>query len=185
LEVEADIAIRSKIAHDADMKQIALLLLFLATGCAPAEQPESNKTVAAYEVALNSDEDYRRFLSILNQVGESEGYLLYHRDGGGVQPFTLNASIWRGDFEESMVHAMDFEDRVGRVWITFPLGKDPARSESFRNALMLQIIERWPSTASLPIMPNGAIPLTRDLIRTQEGYQVREEAAPKYADHES
>ena len=156
------------------------LLSLLALACAPAVQPESNRTVAAYEVTLKTPDDYRRFLSILDEVGRQKGFHLDHRDGGGVEPFTISGWIWRGDDKESMAHAMDFKDRIGRVWITFPLGKDPSLSVDFRSVLMARIKDAWPSTTSLPIMPNGAIPLTNDLVRTSGGYRVIESAASKY-----
>ena len=154
------------------MRRAIALLSLLALACAPVVQPESNRTVAAYEVTLRTPDDYRRFLSILDEVGKQNGFHLDHRDGGGVEPFTINASIWRGDDEESMAHAMDFQDRIGRVWITFPLGEEPSRSADFRSALMERIKDAWPSTTSLPIMPNGAIPLTDDLVRLSDGYRV-------------
>ena len=166
------------------MRYFIALSLLVAGACGPVTQPQSNKTVAAYEVTLRTQDDYRQFLSILDATANREGYHLDHRDGGGVEPFTINASIWRGDDEESMAHAMDFEDRIGRVWITFPLGENPTHSENFRRLLMAQIMDVWPSTATLPIMPNGAIPLTHDLVRTDEGYAVRESAASKYEERE-
>ncbi len=160
-------------------RAIALLSLF-ALACGTAPQPKSNKTVAAYEVTLRTPDDYRRFLSILEEVGKQRGFHLDHRDGGGVEPFTINASVWRGDDEESIAHAMDFQDRIGRVWITFPVGEDPSQAADFRNALMARIKNAWPSTTSLPIMPNGAIPLTEDLVRTEDGYRVVASEAYKY-----
>ncbi len=164
------------------MRSAIALLSLLVLACAPVVQPESNKTVAAYEVTLKTPDDYRRFLSILDEVGKQNGFHLDHRYGGGVEPFTINASIWRGDDEESMAHAMDFRDRIGRVWITFPLGTDPSLSADFRSVLMARIKDAWPSTASLPIMPNGSIPLTDDLVRTSDGYRVIESAASRYQD---
>jgi hypothetical protein len=38
----------------------------------------------------------------------------------------------------------------------------------------------WPGTLSLPIMPTGAIPLRRDLIRTPRGYVVNPAEVHKY-----
>jgi hypothetical protein len=162
------------------VKHVIALLFIFVVACGPVNQPESNRTVAAFEVTLRTQDDYRQFLAILNDAAQREGFHLDHRDGGGVEPSTINASIWRGDDEESMAHAMDFEDRIGRVWITFPLGESPVLTENFRRALMAQIKAVWPSTVTLPIMPNGAIPLTHDLVRTQDGYQVRESAAQRY-----
>jgi len=37
---------------------------------------------------------------------------------------------------------------------------------------MREIMQRWPCTLSLPIMPTGAIPLHGDLVRTSNGYMV-------------
>ena len=102
------------------------------------------------------------------------------RNMSKVSPITFNASVWRGNDEESMASAMDFADRIGRVWIAFPRGEDAERSTRFREALMPKIKQRWPDTASLPIMPTGAIPLTEDLLRTPSGYVVKPSAAAKY-----
>ena len=166
------------------MMRLAALLTLLLVACGPVDQPASNRTVGAYEVTLHSQDEYAEFLTVLDEAAQRESYHLDHRDGGGVEPFTINASIWRGNDEESMAHAMDFEDRIGRVWLTFPLGVDKVESENFRDALMVEIKDRWPATTSLPIMPNGAIPLTRDLVRTPNGYVVREGAAAKYDERE-
>jgi hypothetical protein len=45
---------------------------------------------------------------------------------------------------------------------------------------MREIMLRWPGTLSLPIMPTGAIPLPRDLVRTPNGYIVDPSEAHKY-----
>ena len=45
---------------------------------------------------------------------------------------------------------------------------------------MQKIIERWPGTQSLPIMPTGSIPLPKDLRLTQQGCRVKPDAAPHY-----
>lgn len=168
----------------------AISLSLFAVACSPVEQPDSNKTVAAYEVPLPTPEDKERFLALLDEVAKAEKY---HVDFATrseleivseVSPMTFNASVWRGDDEESMASAMDFRDRIGRVWIAFPRGEDPARSERFRNALVPRIKAEWPQTASLPIMPNGAIPLTNDLVLTPSGYEVEPSAASKYGERE-
>lgn len=166
---------------------VVWLILFCA-GCSAVAQPKSARTVAAYEVNLPSSSDKVRFLSVLKKAAEVEGY---HVDSSTsaelarqseVSAITFNASVWRGNDEESMASAMDFKDRIGRVWIAFPLGEDPKRSARFRDKLVRQIKTIWPSTASLPIMPNGAIPLTDDLVSTPSGYSVKVSAASKYKD---
>lgn len=168
------------------MFRLATLLSVMAVACGSIEQPESSRTVAAYEVPLPTSGDKEQFLALLEEVGEAEGY---HVDFATqnelkvlseISPMTFKASVWRGEDEESMATAMDFKDRIGRVWITFPRGEEPARSKRFRNILVPRIKTEWPATASLPIMPTGAIPLTPDLIRTPSGYKVKPDAALKY-----
>lgn len=169
------------------MLRILLSLFLVCAACGAVEQPKSAKTVAAYEVPLRTPSDKRRFLALLTREAEAAGF---HVDAATDEELkatsqvslqTLNATVWRGkDDEEPIASAMDFEDRIGRVWISFSLGEDPARSRQFRETLMRDIKHGWPDTASLPIMPNGAIPLPRDLVRTPTSYVVNPSAAAKY-----
>ena len=170
------------------MRRLIPCLLVICTACSPVEQPKWAETVAAYEVPLPTDGDKARFIELLREEGTARGF---HVDAASqadlliqseVVPMTFNASVWRGDDEELMASAMDFQDRVGRVWIVFPLGQDPVRSARFREEVIPKITELWPATASLPIMPSGAIPLTEDLVRSATGYSVRRSAAAKYKD---
>jgi len=170
---------------------IALLACFAVSACGTAKQPESAKTVAAYEVPLPSPTDKRRFIQLLTAKAEAAGF---HVDSATddqlktmseVSPITFNATVWRGkDDEEPIASAMDFQDHIGRVWISFPLGDDPALSARFRESVVPAIKAEWPATASLPIMPSGAIPLTEDLVRTPSGYVVKPSAAAKYRKHD-
>jgi hypothetical protein len=151
------------------------------------EQPKSAKTVAAYEVPLPTPSDRRRFLALLIQQAENAGF---HVDAATDQELkatldvhrqTFNATVWRGkNDEEPIASAMDFEEGLGRVWISFSLGERPLCSRKFRETLVPAIKHDWPNTASLPIMPNGAIPLPRDLVRTPQGYIVNPSAAATY-----
>jgi hypothetical protein len=63
----------------------------------------------------------------------------------------------------------------------FSKGEDPQLTTRFRESAVREIMLRWPDTLSLPIMPNGAIPLHRDLVRTPSGYIVNPSEAHKYA----
>ena len=169
------------------MLRLTFSLVLACAACSPVNRPVSAKTVAAYEVPLPTASDRRRFIALLSQKAEAAGF---HVDAStdeelkatcSVSPQTLNATVWRGeDDEEPIASAMDFRDRLGRVWLSFTLGQDPARSQGFREALLPAIGETWPGTASLPIMPSGAIPLTEDLVRTPQGYIVKPAAAAKY-----
>jgi hypothetical protein len=162
----------------------------LAAGCGVAVQPESAKTVAAFEVPLRSEADRNQFLAVLRAAAEPEGM---HVDaetsqdiaqGTKVSPAfakTMNAAVWRGaNDRESVASAMDLPENVGKVWLSFSKGKDPLLTTRFRDNAMRQIMLRWPDTLSLPIMPTGAIPLPGDLIRTPNGYIVNPAEAHKY-----
>ncbi len=186
---KADIDDQSVMIDVRSMFRSIIGLSFLCAACGAAEQPEWAETVVAYEVPLPTDADKGRFLDLLRKEAEAHGY---HVDASTPQelevrseisPMTFSAAVWRGkDDEESMASAMDFQDRIGRVWIAFPRGQDSRRSTRFRQSLVPKIKSVWPDTASLPIMPSGAIPLTADLIRTPSGYVVNPAAAAKYND---
>jgi hypothetical protein len=165
---------------------IAMMAASIA-GCGVAPQPESAKTTAAYEVPLPTQEDRETFLSVLSDIAKSEGLhvdsaskeSLEHRSS--VYRMTLSAAVWKGeDDDEAIASAMDGPDHLGQVWLTFSKGEDPALNERFRDAAMREIVRRWPETLSLPLMPTGAIPLSRDLVRTPQGYIVNPSEAAKY-----
>lgn len=161
-------------------------LPLLCAACGIAPQPESIRTVAAFEVPLPTARDKAEFLKLLRKKAEAHGY---HVDAASpeelrqlseISPITLNAAVWRGEDEEVVASAMDFADRIGRVWISFPKGDDASRFKQFREELMPEVQRLWPRTASLPIMPTGAIPLTNDLVRTPSGYEVNPATKSKY-----
>lgn len=168
---------------------IVMSLLIAGRGVA-TPQPESARTVAAFEVPLPSDADRERFLSTLRTAAEADGM---HVDAESKQELenaaqaspllkmTFNAAIWRGATDdEAIASAMDQYDHLGQVWIMFSRGKDSALSSRFRERAVEAIKLRWPETLSLPIMPTGAIPLHADLIRTPTGYLVKPSEAYKY-----
>lgn len=160
-------------------------------GCGVAPQPESIKTVAAFEVPLHSKADREEFLSVLRAAAQVEGM---HVDAESdtdlgseatVSPnskMTLKAAVWRGsNDDEAVASTMDQYDHLGQVWLMFSRGKDPAMAARFRERTMHDIMLHWPGTLSLPIMPTGAIPLHGDLVRTPTGYIVNPSEAHKYA----
>jgi hypothetical protein len=162
----------------------------LIAGCGVAAQPESSKTVAAFEVPLRSEADRDQFLAVLRAAAELEGM---HVDAESAQDIaqgtkvspdfakTMNAAVWRGaNDDEAVASAMDLPDNLGHIWLSFSKGKDPQLSARFRENAMRQIMLHWPDTLSLPIMPTGAIPLPGDLIRTSNGYVVKPSESHKY-----
>lgn len=174
------------------MRWLATLGTCVAVTACGVAQPESARTVAAFEVPLPSETDRNEFLSGLAAAAKAEGM---HVDAASTQELereakvspefemTMNATVWRGPNDnEAMASAMDHRDHLGRVWIAFFRGQDPTVAKRFRERAMRYITLRWPGTLSLPIMPTGAIPLSRDLIRTPNGYVVNPSEARKY-DH--
>lgn len=169
------------------MLRLLMSLSFSCAACSVVEQPKSAKTVEAYVVPLPTASDRQRFLILLTEKADAAGF---HVDSATDEELkvtsevfqqTFNATVWRGkDDEESIASAMDFQDRLGQVWISFSLGEDPVRSRRFRESIMPAIQAEWSGTASLPIMPTGAIPLPEDLVRTPQGYIVKPSAAVKY-----
>ena len=169
------------------MLRPVLSVWLMLAACGPVEQPKWAVTVAAFEVPLPTPADKKRFIDVLTGQAKASGF---HVDAATEQqlkvtseisPQTMNATVWRGENDdEPIASAMDFQDHLGRVWITFSLGQDADRSRRFREALVPAIKKNWPDTAALPIMPTGAIPLARDLIRTPSGYVVKPSAEPTY-----
>ena len=168
------------------MRRVVICLALFCAACGATRQPESIRTVAAFEVPLPTATDKADFIDLLRSVAKAHGY---HVDAASptelhqmseVSPITLNAAVWRGNDEEVVASAMDFQDHLGRVWLTFDKGEVPHAFREFRYDLMPQVQQRWPSTASLPIMPDGAIPLSRDLVRTSSGYVIRSPAKSLY-----
>jgi len=155
--------------------------------CGVVAQPESSKTTAAFEVPLPTKADREAFLSVLSEVAKPEGL---HVDFSGpedlerraaVYRMTLSAAVWKGENDDEVIaSALDGPDHLGRVWLAFSKGENPAMNERFRDAAMREIMRHWPQTLSLPIMPTGAIPLARDLVRTPQGYVVNPNEAAKY-----
>ena len=176
------------------MRSLPALLICAVTASCVVAQPESGKTVAAYEVPLQTEQDRAEFLSIISAVARAEGL---HVDSATQQELqrtaeiiptaemSVHAAVWRGSTDnDSEAVIMDQHDHLGQVWIMFARGENPQLATRFRERAMQQVTARWPATLSLPIMPNGAIPLHADLIRTPDGYIVDPSAASKYSEEQ-
>ena len=170
---------------------ITVIICAWASACGVAHQSQSNQTVAAFEVPLPSQAERERFLSVLRAIAEDHAM---HVDAASQEELertarvgpefrmTMSAAVWKGTSDdESIASVMDQPDHLGQVWVMFSRGEDPALNSRFREATMSEVMRNWPDTLSLPVMPTGAIPLHRDLIRTPNGYVVDPTEAHKYA----
>lgn len=162
-----------------------LLCLALPVGCVwasqPVPQPESRRTVAAFEVPLSTPADRTDFLTILGREAAAEGLTLdavpeaeldrRSRMGTDI-PMRIEASIWRGEPRGNEAFIWDISQDDGHVWISFSRGEDRALAQRFRERVMREVVERWPGTLAVPVPLTGALPLRQDLIVTAEGYVI-------------
>ena len=162
-----------------------LLAISLPAGCIracqPVPQPESARTVAAFEVPLTTAVDRADFLTILTAEAAAEGLdvkveTAQEMDRRAEMLPELRASIHAivyrgGDFRQTEARVSD-RFHFGHVWISFAQGEDPASARRFRNQLMSRTIERWPETLSVPVAQTGALPLKEDLVRGDHGYEI-------------
>lgn len=120
---------------------VALSIYVLVAGCDPTPQPESAKTVAAFEVPLQSEAERNQFLAVLRAAAAPEGM---HVDAESSQDLkaeakvspnfemTMKAAVWRGaNDDEAVASAMDQFDHLGRVWIMFSRGRDSTLTDTF------------------------------------------------------
>jgi len=169
------------------MGRIAVVILLACSACSVAPQPKSARTVAAFEVPVLTKSDRDELVALLRKYAEAEGFHVdaatdeENKQLSEVSPITINATVWRGkNDDEPIASVMDGADHVGLGWLTFAKSEEPERTARFRNRVMNQIKARWPKTTTLPIMPNGVIPLHNDLVLTKDGYRVRRDAASRY-----
>lgn len=167
-----------------------IILILFCTACGVAEQPKSGKTVSAYEVPLPTEQDRSAFLGMLNRIAKTEGL---HIDAASKEALehtavanpparmTIHAAAWRGqDDDQPEAVIMDQADHLGQVWIMFLKGEDAQLAMRFCEKAVIETKRRWPNTLSLPITKVGTIPLSRDLIRTPDGYKLNPSAASRY-----
>jgi hypothetical protein len=164
------------------MRWGALFGIIVAIAGCDAEQPESIRAVAAFEIPLPLEKDLSEFLSLLREVAEEEGLHVDAASHEDIRRRTVFVGVLRGANLEASVMGCDVH--LGQVSIMFSRGDDPQRAAQFRERTMQAIRQRWPETLSIPVMPSGATPLHRDLIRTPAGYVVDPAAASRYQEED-
>ena len=125
------------------MRWIVSLVAWIGiAGCGVVRQPESAKTVAAFEIPLPSGQDRVEFLSMLRATAKTDGL---HVDVETKQELeqtardipeaemTIHAGVWRGkNDDKSEAVVMDWHDHLGQVWIMFAKGEDAKLATNFR-----------------------------------------------------
>lgn len=162
-----------------------LLTISLPVGCVracqPVPQPESLRTVAAFEVPLTTSVDRTDFLTILTAEAAAEGLQVRVETAQEMERWadmspqlrkSIDATVYRGgDLRQGEAHVSD-QFHFGQVWISFTQGEDPALARRFRDQLMSRTIERWPKTLSVPVSPTGSLPHRKDLVHGSQGYEI-------------
>lgn len=127
--------VRTRLTALATLLSMAIFCASVVLNNQPFHQPESARTVAAFDIPMPAVSDRRAFLAVLRReagaagcrvdaVSEEDLRALSH-----VTPLTMNASISCG--ENGALHmatAMNHPAEPGRIWITFARGEDPQRS---------------------------------------------------------
>jgi len=162
-----------------------LLAISLPAGCIfasqPVPQPESLRTVAAYEVPLTSAEDRADLLALFDSEARPLGLAVDAETPEEMEVWarmspdlrtSIHATVYR-EGDRSQTYA-DVSDRQfsGRVWIIFSQGEDVALGRRFRNQLMHSVLERWPATLPVPVAQTGSLPLVEDLVLGEGGYEI-------------
>lgn len=152
------------------MFRVVLALFVTVASATPCSGGEVVQLAAAYEVQLENEEDRNQLLQAMQEEAESRGFHVDHASEKDLRNRpqwarkTFSASVWRGALDsENLASASDGAERLGRVWIMFPVGKRPNESEQFRVSLMKRVHALWPDTKELPIMDGTTIPLPSDL----------------------
>lgn len=170
-------------------RAVLIGIAMVVSGCV-APQPDSGRTVAAFEVPLHTPSDRAEFLAILRQVSQAEGLHIDAENDESLRNTaeqipeanrTLHAAVWRGtedDHAEAVI--MDGHDHLGLVWIAFLAGEETASAKRFRDRVMNRVVLRWPETMSLPVMPTGSIPNPYQLVKTPSGYKLDPAYASSY-----
>jgi hypothetical protein len=101
--------------------------------CGPTAQPESAKTVAAFEVPLSSEADRSQFLAVLRAAAAPEGMHVDAENSENLKAeakvgpnfeMTMKAAVWRGvNDDEAVASAMDQFDHLGHVLDNVLAGK--------------------------------------------------------------
>jgi hypothetical protein len=181
-------------------KVLGLLLavgLIAVSGCLPGQQPASGRQVKAVEVPLHTPADRADLLAILRRHAAMGGLKMddvsdrwerFEREAQAGRPDptnvltkTMYVGLWGDSSDDDPIVFVDDGGRQGRPWLDFFRGKHPEAAAKVRAGLLADIRQRWPGTRDIPIMPNGALPLDKDLIWTGQAYVVKPDRVAQYA----
>ena len=173
---------------------LTVAALWLASACAPVEQPARLRTVAAIELPLETGKDHDDLVAMLRRHAAADGQDGIHVDDvtqawvdflphtEAIAPEdrgTIFVGVWRGANDE--MQEIDVSDlfHPGRVWLSFARGEPAERSTRLRDGLLAEIRVRWPDAKALPLI-DGVIPLPEHLEVVDGAYRIISPKAASY-----
>ena len=169
------------------MLRFHFAVLLALAGSASCKGGEVIKTSAAYEVPMETSEERKELLAIMEEHAARFGFHVDHATDeelalqSEVTPTTLSAAVWAGtNDDESIASAMNRPYDSGRIWLTFNVGQNLEQTARFRTSLMEEVRTLWPETKELPVLNGETIPLPADLIVDGDRYILDPSAADRY-----
>ncbi|WP_445191824.1 hypothetical protein ACT009_14795 [Sphingomonas sp. Tas61C01] len=165
----------------ASVLSIISLIVGVIIAAQPVPQPRSARTVAAFEVPLNTALDRADLLSILRSEAARDDLTVEVETAQEMRTWaemspelrrSIDAVAYRGGHSKKMEVTISDKLQLGHVWVIFFRGEDLALARRFRAQLMARIFQRWPNTLRVPVAQTRALPLIADLIRNDAGYQI-------------
>lgn len=156
------------------------------------EQPASFRSVAAVEISLRTPADRNDLLAMLRRHAAAGGL---HVDDVSRQVVELQRSdpsfpdfarrsiyvgVFRGTDDDQLEVSVDDSGHPGRAWVIFLRGAQVAAATRLREELLGNIRQRWPDVPSVPVLPDGGLPLADDLVQTPTGYRIMRSRAAGY-----
>ena len=182
---------------------VPLLVIGVPVGCVGVflfsrPQPASAQQIAAIEVPLRTPADHADLLAILRHCAAEDGlhvddgteqWIQFRRTAPPDEPpsarsvltKTIYASVYRGADDTDLEIVVDDGGHQGRAWLSFLRGTHPELATRDRIQVLDEIMRRWPDARDVPVMPNGSLPLTDDLVWTGTSYAVKPARLAGYA----
>ena len=171
------------------MRSAAFACFLSVSACGIASQPDSIRTVTAFAVPLTTPAEHDLLIDMMRRAAVPEGFVVEsysHDDLRRVSPpgtaLRMEVTVWSNARDtEPVAGASEMSPNVEPAIADFARGSDPRRVIRFRDRLVSTVKRHWPNIQALPVLPNGTIPLMRDLKQTGAGYRIKPEAAASYS----
>lgn len=163
----------------------ALAISLFCFACSSQDNGTELRVVKAMEIPLESPTDRNDLLAMLRRHAANERLRVDDVTESWVRmPLDVRKSIyvgvWNDQGKEVMEVGVDDGGHLGKAWVSFFEGAEPAGTARRRELLLTEIGRRWPNAREIPVLPSGGLPLARDLRLTPTGYKIIRSAAAGY-----